>query len=61
MKLEVLDWVIDEIILGQKKKRGQMTHTPACLWAGHPPAERSNMKHPSERLPLQERGRRGGL
>lgn len=37
---------------------GAATHTPACPWAVRPPAERSNMKRPSGRPPLQ--GRRSG-
>lgn len=44
MKVEALDQVITHIIFEQKKKK-QMTHTPVYPWAGHPPAERSNMKH----------------
>lgn len=39
-------------------EKKQRTHTPTCPWAAHPPAERSSMKHPSERLPLQESRRR---
>ena len=57
MKVDVLlDQVITQMISGQELR--QSTHTPACPLAGHPPAERSNMKHPSERPPLQERRRR---
>lgn len=54
MKMEVLGQEITQI------NRSLSTHTPACPWAVHPPAVRSNTKHPSERPPLRERQSRGG-
>lgn len=53
MKMEVLGQEITQINCSLS------THTPACPWAVHPPAVRSNTKHPSERPPLWERQRRG--
>ena len=39
----------------QQRGNPVRTYTPACLWAGHPPKERSNTKRPWERPLLRER------